>query len=97
MGQSDFGIEPDIVANMVGELKRLIEVGAELGVVVGGGNMFRGARLAAAGLDRVTGDHMGMLATVMNALALRDGMQQQGLIAGNVNYGRRSHCQFRSE
>jgi len=81
MGQSDFGIDPDIVANMVGELKRLIEAGAELGVVVGGGNMFRGAGLAAAGLDRVTGDHMGMLATVMNALALRDGMQQQGLIA----------------
>jgi uridylate kinase len=81
MGRSDFGIDPDIVANMVGELKRLIEAGAELGVVVGGGNMFRGAGLAAAGLDRVTGDHMGMLATVMNALVLRDGMQQQGLIA----------------
>ena len=80
MGRSDFGIDPDIVANMVGELKRLIEAGAELGVVVGGGNMFRGAGLAAAGLDRVTGDHMGMLATVMNALVLRDGMQQQGLI-----------------
>ncbi len=81
MGQSDFGIEPDIVANMAGELKRLIEAGVELGVVVGGGNMFRGARLAAAGLDRVTGDHMGMLATVMNALALRDAMQQQDMEA----------------
>jgi uridylate kinase len=53
----------------------------EVGVVVGGGNIFRGARLAAAGLDRVTGDHMGMLATVMNALALRDIMQQQGINA----------------
>lgn len=81
MGQSDFGIDPNIVANMAGELKRLIEAGVELGVVVGGGNMFRGARLAAAGLDRVTGDHMGMLATVMNALALRDAMQQQDMEA----------------
>ena len=79
MGQSDFGIDPDIVTNMVSELKRLIEAGAELGVVVGGGNMFRGAGLAAAGLDRVTGDHMGMLATVMNALALKDGLLRIGM------------------
>jgi len=81
MGQSDFGIDPDIVTKMVSELKQLITAGAELGVVVGGGNMFRGAGLAAAGLDRVTGDHMGMLATVMNALALRDGMLQQDIKA----------------
>jgi len=81
MGQSNFGIDPDTVANMVGELNALIEAGTELGVVVGGGNMFRGANLSAAGLDRVTGDHMGMLATIMNALALRDVMQQQGMDA----------------
>ena len=81
MGESDFGIDPDIVANMVGELKQLSEAGAELGVVIGGGNMFRGARLAEVGLDRVTGDHMGMLATVMNALAMRDSMQRQGMEA----------------
>ena len=81
MGQSEFGIDPNIVVNMVGELKCLAEAGAELGVVVGGGNIFRGAGLAAAGLDRVTGDHMGMLATVMNALALRDGMRQKGIEA----------------
>jgi uridylate kinase len=81
MGLSDFGIDPEVVTKMVGELKLLIQAGVEVGVVVGGGNMFRGARLAAAGLDRVTGDHMGMLATVMNALALRDNMQQQGLNA----------------
>jgi uridylate kinase len=79
MGQSDFGIDPDIVTNMVSELKRLIKAGAELGVVVGGGNMFRGVGLAAAGLDRVTGDHMGMLATVMNALALKDGLLRIGM------------------
>jgi uridylate kinase len=81
MGLSDFGIDPEVVTNMVGELKQLIEAGMEVGVVVGGGNIFRGARLAAAGLDRVAGDHMGMLATVMNALALRDSMQQQGIVA----------------
>ncbi len=81
MGLSDYGIDPKVVAKMVVELKLLIEAGIELGVVVGGGNIFRGAGLAAAGLDRVAGDHMGMLATVMNALALRDNMQQQGIIA----------------
>ena len=80
-GSAEFGIDPPAVAKMVSELKRLLEIGVEVGVVVGGGNIFRGARLAAAGLDRVTGDHMGMLATVMNALALRDIMQQQGINA----------------
>ncbi len=57
------------------------QAGIELGVVVGGGNLFRGAQLAKAGVDRVTGDHMGMLATVMNALALRDSLQQRGIKA----------------
>jgi uridylate kinase len=81
MGRSSFGINPEIVANMATELRHLIEAGAEVGVVVGGGNIFRGADLAATGLDRVTGDHMGMLATVINALALRDSMLQQNLDA----------------
>ena len=78
MGQSEFGIDPKIVARMAGELKSLLDLGVEIGVVVGGGNMFRGEKLAAAGLDRVTGDHMGMLATVMNALVLRDSLQLSG-------------------
>jgi len=81
MGQSDFGIDPAVVVRLASELQNLQNVGAEIGVVVGGGNMFRGARLAAAGLDRVTGDQMGMLATVMNALALRDSLQQKGVAA----------------
>ena len=81
MGQSSFGINPEIVANMAAELKRLTEAGVEVGVVVGGGNIFRGAELASTGLDRVTGDHMGMLATVINALALRDSMLQQNMDA----------------
>jgi len=78
MGLSEFGIDPKIVARMAGELKSLLDLGVEIGVVVGGGNMFRGEKLAAAGLDRVTGDHMGMLATVMNALVLRDSLQLCG-------------------
>jgi uridylate kinase len=81
MGQYDFGIDPVVIAKLSGELDGLQQAGIELGVVVGGGNLFRGAQLAEAGVDRVTGDHMGMLATVMNALALRDSLQQRGVQA----------------
>ncbi len=81
MGQYDFGIDPVVIAQLSGELDGLQQAGIELGVVVGGGNLFRGAQLAKAGVDRVTGDHMGMLATVMNALALRDSLQQRGVQA----------------
>lgn len=81
MGQSGFGIDPKVVARLAVELQNLQNVGAEIGVVVGGGNMFRGAGLAEAGLDRVSGDHMGMLATVMNALAMRDSLQRRGVAA----------------
>ena len=81
MGQYDFGIDPVVIAQLSGELDGLQQAGIELGVVVGGGNLFRGAQLAKAGVDRVTGDHMGMLATVMNALALRDSLQQRGIKA----------------
>ena len=69
MGQNAFGIDPAIIRILASELKNLQQAGIEVGVVVGGGNIFRGARLAKAGLDRVSADHMGMLATVMNALA----------------------------
>ena len=81
MGQYDFGIDPVVIAQLSVELDGLQQAGIELGVVVGGGNLFRGAQLAKAGVDRVTGDHMGMLATVMNALALRDSLQQRGIKA----------------
>jgi uridylate kinase len=81
MGQYDFGIDPSVIAQLSRELEGLQQAGVELGVVVGGGNLFRGAQLAEAGVDRVTGDHMGMLATVMNALALRDGLQKRSLKA----------------
>jgi uridylate kinase len=79
MGQNAFGIDPVIIAMLSVELDSLQQAGVELGVVVGGGNLFRGAQLAEAGVDRVTGDHMGMLATVMNALALRDSLKQRGV------------------
>lgn len=79
MGQFDFGIDPDIIKKISTEIKELQEAGVELGIVVGGGNIFRGAGLAEAGLDRVTGDHMGMLATVMNALALKDGLEKENV------------------
>jgi uridylate kinase len=81
MGKYDFGIDPVVIAKLSVELYGLQQAGIELGVVVGGGNLFRGAQLAKAGIDRVTGDHMGMLATVMNALALRDSLQQRGVKA----------------
>ena len=79
MGQYDFGIDPDVIKGLAVELDNLQQAGVEMGVVIGGGNIFRGAGLAQAGLDRVAGDHMGMLATVMNAIALKDGLQKQGL------------------
>ena len=81
MGEQDFGIDPAMVLKVAGELKTLQQAGVELGVVVGGGNIFRGAGLAQAGVDRVTADHMGMLATVMNALALKDSLLKQGVKA----------------
>ncbi|MFT5218187.1 MAG: uridylate kinase [Planctomycetota bacterium] len=74
LGSQNSGIDAKIVDKLTLELKGLQQSGVELGVVIGGGNIFRGAGLAAAGLDRVTGDQMGMLATVMNALALQDSL-----------------------
>ena len=78
MGSQDSGIDPGMVDKMAAELIELKQAGAEIGIVVGGGNLFRGAALAKGGLDRVTGDHMGMLATVMNALALKDSLLRAG-------------------
>jgi uridylate kinase len=79
MGQGDYGIDPAIIKRIAGELHELVEMGTKVAVVIGGGNIFRGAGLARAGMDRVTGDHMGMLATVMNALAMQDALESLGL------------------
>ena len=73
-GEDGFGIDPAILDRMAVEIKELVEMGVEVAVVLGGGNLFRGAKLAKAGMNRVVGDHMGMLATVMNGLAMRDSL-----------------------
>ena len=78
MGDMDYGIDPKMSRRLAAEIVELNRAGVELAVVVGGGNIFRGAGLAEAGMDRVTGDHMGMLATVINALALQDAIESLG-------------------
>jgi len=78
MGDADYGIQPEVIFRFAKEIAELSAQGVELGIVIGGGNIFRGAGLAASGMDRVSGDHMGMLATVMNALALQDAIERQG-------------------
>ncbi|MDX1453216.1 MAG: UMP kinase [Oleiphilaceae bacterium] len=79
MGDEDFGIDPKVLDRMALEVGQLIGIGVQVGMVIGGGNLFRGAALSAAGMDRVTGDHMGMLATVMNALAMRDALERSNI------------------
>ncbi len=79
MGDEGFGIDPKVLDKMALEIGQLVGIGVQVGLVIGGGNLFRGAALSAAGLDRVTGDHMGMLATVMNALAMRDALERSNI------------------
>ncbi|MCW9024390.1 MAG: UMP kinase [Gammaproteobacteria bacterium] len=79
MGQQEFGIDPAIVKRIAGEVRELIDAGAQVAMVIGGGNIFRGVSLASAGMDRTTADHMGMLATVINGLSLQDAMEREGL------------------
>jgi len=81
MGTEDFGIDPKVLDRMALEIGQLVGIGVQVGLVIGGGNLFRGAALSAAGMDRVTGDHMGMLATVMNALAMRDALERSNIAA----------------
>ncbi|MBT8148357.1 MAG: UMP kinase [Pseudomonadales bacterium] len=78
-GEGGFGIDPSVLNRMALEIGQLVGIGVQVGLVVGGGNLFRGAALNEAGLDRVTGDHMGMLATTMNALALRDALERANI------------------
>ena len=79
MGDVEFGIDPKVLDRIAVEVGQLVGLGIEVGMVIGGGNLFRGAILHAAGMERVTGDHMGMLATVMNALAMRDALERAGI------------------
>ena len=79
MGDDAYGINRETIDRITAEVKEILNLGVEVGVVIGGGNIFRGVAPAAAGMDRATADYMGMLATVMNALALQDAMRRQGL------------------
>ena len=78
-GDDVHGIDPKILDHMANSVKDVQELGAEIGIVIGGGNLFRGEKLSKAGMDRVAGDHMGMLATVMNGIALRDALERAGV------------------
>ena len=78
-GSENFGIDPKVLDSMALAIGQLVGIGVQVGLVIGGGNLFRGAALQKAGLDRVTGDHMGMLATVMNALAMRDALERSNI------------------
>lgn len=79
MGELGFGIDPKVLDRMALEIGQLRGIGIQVGLVIGGGNLFRGSELQAAGLDRVSGDHMGMLATVMNGLAMRDALERASI------------------
>lgn len=78
MGELDYGIDPKVLTRVAAEVASVVDMGIEVGLVIGGGNIFRGAGLAESGIDRVTGDHMGMLATVMNSLAMQDALEKAG-------------------
>ena len=80
MGGLEYGADPERIAAIAREVKRLSDRGVEVAVVVGGGNIYRGLQAAASGMDRATGDYMGMLATVLNALALQDALEKQGAV-----------------
>lgn len=81
MGEADYGIDPRVINRIAYEVGQLNRLGVQTGMVIGGGNLFRGAGLAEAGMDRVTADHMGMLATVMNSLAMQDALERLDIYA----------------
>ena len=79
MGRYDYGIDPDVITRIASEIAHVNQLGVQIAIVIGGGNIFRGAGLAQAGMDRVSADHMGMLATVMNSLALQDALERMNM------------------
>ena len=79
MGSQDFGIDEPVVSRIASEIKDVHDLGVQIAIVIGGGNIIRGLAASYRGIDRVTGDHMGMLATVINALALQDALEKQGV------------------
>ena len=85
LGKQQYGIDPDVIARIASEIAEIVRLGVQVGLVIGGGNIFRGAGLAEAGMDRVTADHMGMLATIINALALQDALERRGVTARTMS------------
>ena len=81
LGDHAFGVDPKVLNYLAEEIQSVISKGIEIGIVIGGGNIFRGEGLAQSGIDRVTGDQMGMLATIINALAIQDALERQGMYA----------------
>jgi uridylate kinase len=79
MGEQEFGIDPAVVQRMAQDIAQAVAAGVEVGLVIGGGNIFRGVSLASGGMERATADHMGMLATVINALSVQDGLEKAGV------------------
>ena len=97
LGAGGLGIDPSVLDRTALEIGQLVGIGVEVGMVIGGGNLFRGATLNAAGLDRVTGDHMGMLATVMNALAMRDALERANIQTNVMSAIPMSGCALRQK
>jgi len=79
MGDEDFGISPDMLKYVAGEIKSVVELGVQIGIIVGGGNIFRGVAATSYGMERASADHMGMLATIINSLALQGALEKNGL------------------
>jgi len=79
MGDQNFGISPDMIKYVAGEIRSIVDLGVQTAIIVGGGNLFRGLAASSYGMDRTSADHMGMLATVINSLALQDALEQQGM------------------
>jgi uridylate kinase len=79
MGDQGFGISPDMIQYVAGEIRAVVKLGVQIGLIVGGGNIFRGIAASSYGMDRTSADHMGMLATVINSLALQDALEKQGV------------------
>jgi uridylate kinase len=80
MGEQQFGIDPNVTSSIAADISEIRDLGVEVGIVIGGGNIFRGVAASAKGMDRATGDYMGMLATVINGLAMQDALEQQGVL-----------------
>jgi uridylate kinase len=80
IGKSAFGIDPEVVATIASEIRSVVDLGVQLGIVIGGGNIFRGVEAGARGMDRTSADYMGMLATVINSLALQSALEHRGVV-----------------